>query len=116
MSQEEMFDPYDKFVLASLQREYFGSLLFSRGSITQHEFVARAVAELTGAQQGTGAYEELVKRLTNSVKKLSEWGLLELKEYEVKLTEWGRSVASSISSEDYNKIKERLTREASRKR
>ncbi len=116
MSQEEVFDQYDKFVLAGLYREYFGSMLFTRGSVSQHEFVARAVAELTGAPQGTGAYEELVKKLTNSVKKLAEWGLLELKEYEVKLTEWGQSAASSVSAEEYKRIREALAREASRKR
>jgi len=114
--QEEMFDKYDKFVLAGLQREYFGSLLFSRGSMSQQEFVARAIAELTEAPQGTSAYEGLVSRLTQSVRKLAEWGLLELREYEVRLTEWGRSVASSIGSDEYARIKEELRKEASRKR
>ena len=113
---EEMFDKYDKMVLAGLAREYFGSLLFSRGSMSQHEFVARAVAELTGAQQGTTEYEELVKKLTKSVKKLAEWGLLDLKEYEVRLTAWGQSVANSISSEEYKKLVSELAREATRAR
>lgn len=116
MSQEEMFDIYDKFVLAGLQREYFGSLLFSRGALTQHEFVARTIAELTGAPQGTRAYEELVARLTQSVRKLAEWGLLDLKEYEVKLTEWGLNVANSISREEYQRIRDVLTKAASRRR
>ncbi|MEM0023609.1 MAG: hypothetical protein QXF05_01660 [Thermofilaceae archaeon] len=116
MSQEEMFDKYDKFVLAGIQREYFGSLLFSRGALTQHEFVARMIAELTGAPQGTRAYEELVARLTQSVKKLAEWGLLDLKEYEVKLTDWGLSVAGSVGSEEYQKIKDDLAKAAGRRK
>lgn len=116
MSQEEMFDQYDKFVLACIHRDYFGGLLFSRGVMSQHEFVARSVAEVTNAPQGTRAYEEFVARLTQSVRKLAEWGLLDLKEYEAKLTEWGRSVAASISAEEYKKIKEELAKLASRKR
>ena len=102
---EEMFDKYDKLVLAGLAREYFGSILFSRGAMSQQEFVARAIAELTEVKQGTRQFEELVKNLTRSVKKLSEWGLLDLKEYEVKLTAWGSSVANSISKEEYERIK-----------
>lgn len=111
-----MFDQFDKMVLVGLAREYFGSLLFSRGGMSQQEFVARAVAEITGAQQGTKEYEELVSRLSQSVKKLSEWGLLDLKEYEVKLTAWGQSVANSISTDEFTKIKESLAKAASRKR
>ncbi len=113
---EEMFDKYDKMVIAGLHQEYFGSLLFSRGAMSQHEFVARAVAELTGAQQGTREYEDLVAKLTQSVKKLAEWGVIEVKEYEARLTAWGQSVANSISAEEFKKIKDELAKEASRKR
>lgn len=113
---EEMFEKYDKMVIAGLAYEYFGGLPFSRGSMDQYEFVARAIAELTGAQQGTREYEELVAKLTQSVKKLAEWGVLDLKEYEVRLTAWGQSIANSISVEEFRKIKEELAREATRKR
>lgn len=115
-TSEEMFDKYDKVVLAGIAREYFGSMLFSRGAMSQQEFVARTVAELVEAQQGTREYEELVTKLTNSVKKLAEWGLLDLKEYEAKLTAWGQSVADSISVEEFNSIKESLAKEASKRR
>ncbi len=116
MSEEEMFDQFDKMVLAGIAQEYFGSILFSRGGMSQHEFVARAIAELTGAQQGTTEYEELVRRLLKSVQKLAEWGLLDLREYEVKLTAWGQSVANSISGDEFNRIKSELARVGSRKR
>jgi len=104
MSEEEMFDAYDKLVIAGISREFFGSILFSRGSKTQHEFVARAIAEVTGVKEGTRSFEELVKRLERSVTKLSEWGVLDLKEYEVKLTAWGQSIATSIPEEEYRRI------------
>jgi len=113
---EEAFDKYDKMVIAGLHREYFGSLLFSRGGMSQYEFVARAVAELTGAQQGTREYEELVAKLTKSVKKLSEWGVLDVKEYEARLTAWGQSLASSISAEEFEKIRQELAKEAAGRR
>ncbi len=110
---EEMFDKYDKMVIAGLQREYFGGLLFSRGKSSSHEIVARAVAELTGAQQGTKEYEELVAKLAKSVKKLAEWGVLDVKEYEARLTAWGQALANSISAEELEKIKQELAKEAS---
>ena len=108
-----MFDSYDKLVIAGLAKEYFGSLLFSRGSRSQQEFVARAIAELTGVQEGTRRFEELSERLEKSVRKLSEWEVIDLKEYEVKLTAWGQSVAKSISDAEYKKIVEEITKKYS---
>ncbi|MCD6096481.1 MAG: hypothetical protein J7J99_07995 [Thermoprotei archaeon] len=104
----EYLSKVDKFVLAYLWHEYGGSTYFSRGSESPEEFLARFILDDIFSGRRPGHYEKLRTSIISSIKKLSEYWMLQVSGYDIRLTSFGQQVAKGISKEEYERIKEEL--------
>ena len=95
----------EKFVLAYLWYEYGGALYFSRGSEAPEQFLAKSILDELIKGRRPYNYDKLLEKLAAAFKKLTEYWMIELSGYEVKLTSYGQQVAGSISKSEYENLK-----------
>ncbi|RLF17117.1 MAG: hypothetical protein DRJ66_01570 [Thermoprotei archaeon] len=106
----EYLSKVDKFILAYLWYEYGGSTYFSRGSQSPEEFLARFILDDIFSGRRPGHYQQLFSAIVSSIKKLTEYWIVQISGYDIRLTSFGQQVVKGISKEEYEKIKEELIR------
>lgn len=105
----EYLSKLEKFVLAYLWHEYRGSIYFSRGSESPEHFLARSIlSELISGRPHF--YDRVLQGLVNAFKKLTEYWMIQLSGYQVSLTTYGAQIAKGISKEDYERLKEDISK------
>jgi|GEM_PF-555867 len=104
----EYLSDVEKFTLAYLWYEYGGAIYFSRGGEEPELFLAKNILDDLIGEKRPHFYDKVLGKLSNAFKKLTEYWMIELSGYEVKLTSYGQQVVGSISKEEYQKLKEKV--------
>ncbi len=103
----EELSKIEKFLLAYLWHEFFGKIYFT-SSEKPEVYLAKTIASELISEKEMRKRKELIDLITEAIKKLTEYWMIQVSGYEVVLTSYGQSLVKEISKEEYKKLREEI--------
>ncbi len=105
----EYLGKVEKFLLAHIKYAYAGKIYYTSASSETEDFLASMFAE-EFISPSERTYQKLKEAFKNGFKKLQEYWMIEISGYTVGLTSYGEQVVNNIKKEEYEKIKEEISK------
>jgi len=105
----EYLGKVEKFLLAHIKYAYAGKIYYSSTSSDAKDFLASMFAE-EFISPSERMYQKLKEAFKDGFKKLQEYWMIEISGYTVGLTSYGEQVVNNIKEEDYEKLKEDISK------
>ncbi|ABL77808.1 helix-turn-helix domain-containing protein [Thermofilum pendens] len=99
----------EKFLLSYVYYEYGGKLYFQSPGGDAESFLAEFIAEEFLPRKNPN-FSRVVEGFASALRGLREKGYVELRGYELILTDSGKAVATQISQEEYRDLKKRFSK------
>ncbi|MCC5999199.1 MAG: hypothetical protein LM573_08975 [Thermofilum sp.] len=99
----------EKFLLSYIYYEYWGKIYFQSGGSEAEKFIAELIAEEFLPRKNPN-FNRVVEGFASALQGLRDKGLIEIRGYEVVLTDAGKAIATQMKQEEYKELKKRFSK------